>query len=52
MSAKKKWRTKPLWINGAGHNNTEIFLSESGLFVAHLKDFTDLCRQKAADLYL
>lgn len=47
MSAQQRWRSKPLWVNGAGHNNTEVFLNESGLFVAHLKDFVDLCRQVA-----
>ena len=38
-----RWRRKPFWIFGAGHNNIEILLRDSGLLLKKLREFLDDC---------
>lgn len=43
LSTRIKWRHKPFWITGAGHNNIEMLLRESGLLFKKLSEFFDHC---------
>ena len=36
------WRAKPFWVEGAGHNNIESRLRETGMFVDCIAEFLDL----------
>ena len=47
LHTKIKWRHKPFWITGAGHNNIEMLLRESGLLFKKLAEFLDACRANA-----
>lgn len=35
------WRRKPFWIKGAGHNNIELLLRDSGLLFKRIREFID-----------
>jgi len=37
-----KWRAKPFWVLGAGHNNIEAVLRKTGAFIDHLAEFLDI----------
>jgi len=42
MSLQQKWRAKPFWVEGAGHNNIEALLRPTGAFVDKVVEFLDL----------
>jgi abhydrolase domain-containing protein 17 len=42
LSVPQKWRAKPYWVEGAGHNNIEAMLRPTGAFVAKIMEFLDL----------
>ncbi|GMI46164.1 hypothetical protein TrCOL_g10697 [Triparma columacea] len=37
-----EWRAKPFWVLGAGHNNIESVLRQTGAFVDHIKEFLNI----------
>ncbi|CAM9457927.1 unnamed protein product [Choristocarpus tenellus] len=40
-----KWRAKPFWVDGAGHNNIEVLLREDGTLFDRMTDFlNEWCR--------
>jgi len=39
LAAPAKWRARPVWVDGGGHNNLETLLRENGLFLDLIKDF-------------
>jgi len=39
LATPLRWRYKPFWIKGAGHNNIELLLRDSGLLFKRLRDF-------------
>jgi len=41
LNLEQKWRAKPFWVEGAGHNNIEALLRPSGAFVDKLIEFLD-----------
>ncbi|KAJ8600954.1 hypothetical protein CTAYLR_006308 [Chrysophaeum taylorii] len=41
LATPLRWRHKPFWIKGAGHNNIELLLRDSGLLFKRLRDFID-----------
>jgi abhydrolase domain-containing protein 17 len=41
LATQTKWRAKPFWVDGAGHNNIEALLREDGSFFDRLSDFID-----------
>ncbi|ETV98147.1 hypothetical protein H310_08886 [Aphanomyces invadans] len=54
VACQAAWRSLPLWVQDAGHNNIEAFLGMQGdSFFAHLRDFVALCHKtnefRAAD---
>jgi len=42
LALQQRWRAKPFWVEGAGHNNIEAILRPSGAFVDKLNEFLDL----------
>lgn len=42
LSVRSKWRAKPFWVEGAGHNNIEALLRPSGALLDKLIEFLDL----------
>ena len=42
VALPSKWRAKPFWVEGAGHNNIESLLRGSGAFLDHVTEFLDL----------
>lgn len=42
LSLQQVWRSKPFWVEGAGHNNIEALLRPTGAFVDKLLEFLDL----------
>lgn len=49
LHTKIKWRHKPFWISGAGHNNIEMLLRDSGLLFKKLAEFFAHCRARAEE---
>ncbi|OQS00364.1 serine protease family S09X [Thraustotheca clavata] len=48
LACNPAWRSKPLWVQDAGHNNIEVFLSTIGDgFFGHLVNFVQLCNEVA-----
>ncbi|EQC40019.1 hypothetical protein SDRG_02678 [Saprolegnia diclina VS20] len=48
LACNPAWRSKPLWVHDAGHNNIEVFLSAFGDgFFQHLRNFVHLCNEVA-----
>ncbi|CAK4085929.1 unnamed protein product [Aphanomyces euteiches] len=44
VACQPAWRSKPLWVQDAGHNNIEMFLGAKGdSFFVHLREFVALC---------
>lgn len=43
IATQIRWRYKPFWIAGAGHNNIEILLRDSGLLFKRLHEFLEFC---------
>eukprot|EP01041_Mallomonas_annulata_P011367 gene11367-23792_t len=41
LSASKKWRAKPFWVEGAGHNNIETLLRDDGSFFERIREFLE-----------
>jgi pimeloyl-ACP methyl ester carboxylesterase len=41
-AVRKEWRAKPFWVEGAGHNNIEALLRNTGAFVDSMAEFFDL----------
>jgi len=41
LACKTKWRAKPFWVDGAGHNNIEALLREDGSFFTRINEFLD-----------
>mmetsp|Transcript_13192 Transcript_13192/g.18551 ORF Transcript_13192/g.18551 Transcript_13192/m.18551 type:complete len:259 (+) Transcript_13192:77-853(+) len=41
FATQTKWRAKPFWVDGAGHNNIEALLREDGLFFDRINSFLD-----------
>ncbi|CAM9549251.1 unnamed protein product, partial [Chrysoparadoxa australica] len=39
FATKTRWRAKPFWVDGAGHNNIESTLHEYGTFFSRINDF-------------
>ncbi|ETV68124.1 hypothetical protein H257_15859 [Aphanomyces astaci] len=57
VACQAAWRSLPLWVQDAGHNNIEAFLGTQGdAFFVHLRDFIALCHAtnevRAADAKL
>jgi len=42
LALQQVWRSKPFWVEGAGHNNIEALLRPTGAFVDKLLEFLDL----------
>lgn len=42
LSLQQPWRAKPFWVEGAGHNNIEALLRNTGAFVDKLNEFLEL----------
>ena len=42
LALPQEWRSKPFWVEGAGHNNIEALLRPTGAFVDRLIEFLDL----------
>lgn len=47
LATPLRWRYKPFWITGAGHNNIELSLRDSGLLFKRIKEFIDHARDPA-----
>ena len=43
LATRPEWRFKPFWITGAGHNNIELLLRDSGALFKKLGEFVDFC---------
>jgi len=41
LACQRRFRARPFWVDGAGHNNIESLLRESGAFFEHLRFFMD-----------
>lgn len=41
MNARPKWRAKPFWVDGAGHNNIEVLLKTDRTFYERIQGFID-----------
>lgn len=41
LACKRRFRARPFWVDGAGHNNIESLLRESGAFYEQLRFFLD-----------
>eukprot|EP00607_Mallomonas_marina_P005055 CAMPEP_0182426532 /NCGR_PEP_ID=MMETSP1167-20130531/13024_1 /TAXON_ID=2988 /ORGANISM="Mallomonas Sp, Strain CCMP3275" /LENGTH=278 /DNA_ID=CAMNT_0024608021 /DNA_START=58 /DNA_END=891 /DNA_ORIENTATION=+ len=41
LTASKKWRAKPFWVEGAGHNNIETMLRDDGSFFDRIREFLE-----------
>ncbi len=41
LNVQKKYRARPFWVAGAGHNNIESLLRQSSAFHDHLRFFLD-----------
>ena len=39
LATPTKWRAKPFWVEGAGHNNIETLLRDDGSFFRHFRNF-------------
>ena len=51
MACQRRFRARPFWVDGAGHNNIESLLRDSGAFFEHLRYFLDeWCRERDAHL--
>mmetsp|Transcript_7965 Transcript_7965/g.13351 ORF Transcript_7965/g.13351 Transcript_7965/m.13351 type:complete len:267 (+) Transcript_7965:62-862(+) len=49
LACKTKWRAKPFWVDGAGHNNIEALLRDDGSFFERINEFLDeWCGRQAA----
>merc|ERR1712070_249557 len=45
LACLEKYRVKPFWVEGAGHNNIENYLKDSGLFLTRINIFlNENCR--------
>lgn len=45
LATPLRWRYKPFWIKGAGHNNIELLLRDSGQLFRKLKEFANYVAQ-------
>ena len=43
LATRVRWRAKPFWVEGAGHNNIELLLRDSGALFKKLGEFVDFC---------
>ena len=51
LACQRRFRARPFWVDGAGHNNIESLLRDSGAFFEHLRYFLDeWCRERDAHL--
>jgi len=41
LDTKPRMRCKPFWVEGAGHNNVEVLLRDSGSFVQRVREFLE-----------
>eukprot|EP00640_Fibrocapsa_japonica_P002727 CAMPEP_0113944730 /NCGR_PEP_ID=MMETSP1339-20121228/36221_1 /TAXON_ID=94617 /ORGANISM="Fibrocapsa japonica" /LENGTH=247 /DNA_ID=CAMNT_0000950031 /DNA_START=73 /DNA_END=813 /DNA_ORIENTATION=+ /assembly_acc=CAM_ASM_000762 len=41
LGCMTKWRAKPFWVDGAGHNNIEALLRDDGSFFERINEFLD-----------
>lgn len=41
LACQIKWRAKPFWVTGGGHNNIEAILREDGSFFEKINEFLD-----------
>ena len=42
LALNQKWRARPFWVQGAGHNNIEALLRSTGTFVHKLAEFLEV----------
>ena len=41
LACQTRWRARPFWVDGAGHNNVELLLREDGTLFEKVKEFLD-----------
>jgi len=42
LALQQEWRARPFWVDGAGHNNIEASLRQSGAFVDKMNEFLEV----------
>ena len=43
LATAPRWRFKPFWVRGAGHNDIEMLLRDSGTLFRKLSEFIEYC---------
>ena len=46
LATRPEWRFRPFWIPGAGHNNIELLLRDTGALFKRLSEFIDFCARR------
>ena len=41
LACQTRWRARPFWVHGAGHNNVELLLREDGALFEKVREFLD-----------
>lgn len=41
IATPKRWRAKPFWVEGAGHNNIETMLRDDGSFFERIREYLE-----------
>jgi len=43
LACERRYRARPFWVHGAGHNNIESLLRQTTAFHDHIRSFFDQC---------